>query len=354
MGLARVEEVPDMLWIENLEWIGGRNGFQLGRGARKNVSMRQVQSALGIRNPGVGTSQTSFNTAFLLLTDSAEDVPNFLLERIEGIRKTWVRHFLKVTGGRGSMNSELRTKEDTRRSAAPFITSAGITSAASYISGITPGGLVTIFGINLSIGLTGIASSDQTPWPTSLSGTEVSMDGVAVPITSLVKLNGQEQVTVQAPFVLDARPIVHVSVLTSAGVSDPVPVLVSRAHIGLFLIDGINGAILRGANSSVVGPANPVAKGEGIVIFATGLGATSNAPPAGVASPSNPLAETVLKPTVTIGGANAQVLFSGLSPGFVGLYQINAIVPEPISSGSLNLTVTMGASQSNVAKIQVN
>ena len=37
---------------------------------------------------------------------------------------------------------------------------------------------------------------------------------------------------------------------------------------------------------------------------------------------------------VTIGGVQAQVLFSGLAPGLVGAYQVDALVPAASSKGS--------------------
>lgn len=353
MGLAGADEVPDMQWIDGLEWIGGRNGFQLGRGRAKNISIQQIVEAMGPRTPRASTSQTSFNTAFMLLTDSAAEVPSRLLDRIDGIRQAWMRQFLRATGGRATMNAEIRAKEDLRPSAGPVIISAGVTNAASFRSGIAPGGLVTIFGTNLSVGLAGVTNADRTPWPTSLAGTQVLMDGIAVPIGSIVKVNEQEQVTVQVPFSLDGNTWLRVAVVTAAGSSDAISVPVGRAHVGIFLIDGVNGAILRGVDNRVVTPANPAMKGDAVVIFATGLGATVNAPPAGVPAPESPLAETLRKPIVMMGGTGALVLFSGLSPGFIGLYQINAVVPENVASGSIDVTVSIDDARSNAAKMQV-
>jgi uncharacterized protein (TIGR03437 family) len=56
--------------------------------------------------------------------------------------------------------------------------------------------------------------------------------------------------------------------------------------------------------------------------------------PTGAPAPSNPLSRTVNTPRVTIGGVEARVLFSGLTPGSAGLYQINAIVPSGITPGN--------------------
>jgi uncharacterized protein (TIGR03437 family) len=65
----------------------------------------------------------------------------------------------------------------------------------------------------------------------------------------------------------------------------------------------------------------------------------------GVEAPAsgNPLYQTVATTSVTIGGINAPVLFSGLAPGFVALSQVNVQVPENVPTGdavSVVLTVT--------------
>jgi uncharacterized protein (TIGR03437 family) len=52
-------------------------------------------------------------------------------------------------------------------------------------------------------------------------------------------------------------------------------------------------------------------------------------------------------------GLNAPVSFSGLAPGFIGLYQINAEVPAAVGTGSMDVTVAAGGVTSNVARMSV-
>jgi hypothetical protein len=53
---------------------------------------------------------------------------------------------------------------------------------------------------------------------------------------------------------------------------------------------------------------------------------TGQAPSAGTA---------VLTPAVTIGGVNATLQYAGVSAGYVGLYQLNAVVPSGVPRAPL-------------------
>jgi uncharacterized protein (TIGR03437 family) len=82
----------------------------------------------------------------------------------------------------------------------------------------------------------------------------------------------------------------------------------------------------------------PAKRGEGVAIYATGLGLVdavlNGTLTDGDPAPSNPPANTLTTPTVTFGSVAGQVLFSGLAPGFVGLNQINVKVPSNAPTGN--------------------
>jgi uncharacterized protein (TIGR03437 family) len=107
-----------------------------------------------------------------------------------------------------------------------------------------------------------------------------------------------------------------------------------------------------------VDASNPATAGTTtILIYCTGLGAVSaNQPATGAPASldSTKLASTTTVPTVTIGGVNASVSFSGLAPGYVGLYQVNALVPAGVAASSATtVTIKMGDVTSNIVTIAV-
>ena len=120
---------------------------------------------------------------------------------------------------------------------------------------------------------------------------------------------------------------------------------------GVFTQDGTEGSILH-LDYSPVTAANPAMTGETVQIFTTGLGAVINQPATGAAAPGGPnLAKTLVQPAVSMGGVTANVSFSGLAPGFVGLFQLNVAIPAGVPSGNADLIVAMNGISSKLAKI---
>ena len=94
--------------------------------------------------------------------------------------------------------------------------------------------------------------------------------------------------------------------------------------------------------------------GEYLVFYMSGLGATTTPVASGTASPASPLALPVTNPVLTLNGTNVPILFSGLTPGLVGLYQVNFQVPANAANGDLQLVVSQAGATSNVTILPVH
>jgi uncharacterized protein (TIGR03437 family) len=96
---------------------------------------------------------------------------------------------------------------------------------------------------------------------------------------------------------------------------------------------------------------NPATAGEIITIYCTGLGAVN--PPVATGAGPTAAAQTVIPVQVSIGGTPAEVFYAGVTPGFAGLYQINAQVPPGTASGAQPMVVTQNGLASNMVTVAI-
>ena len=113
--------------------------------------------------------------------------------------------------------------------------------------------------------------------------------------------------------------------------------------------------VTRADNGELITPTNPIHPNDTIVIWATGLGRTSPPIDSGMPAPSDPLPSAVIVPAVSLGGTALNVIYAGLVPGSVGLYQINATVPGKVPNGlEIPLVVNQGGSSTTLNMRVVN
>ncbi|MEP7362030.1 MAG: IPT/TIG domain-containing protein [Acidobacteriota bacterium] len=205
-----------------------------------------------------------------------------------------------------------------------------VVNSASYDARLAPGVLAFLYGSNFG----------------SSTSTTVTIAGKA----AAVIYASPTQFGVQIP--VDAVPGITTAQI---GSSAPFAITLGQYAPGLFSVDQSGKGIVIATNSGgAVSAANPAKPGEAISLFATGLGATSPVVATGVVTPATPLASTVAKPTVTIGGQAAAVSASVLSPGQVGVYQVNLNVPAGLADGSYPVVLTIGGSASNSLTLPVS
>jgi uncharacterized protein (TIGR03437 family) len=105
--------------------------------------------------------------------------------------------------------------------------------------------------------------------------------------------------------------------------------------------------------ASIITASNPARAGDVLELYGNGFGPVDNQPESGAPAPIAPLARTKAAPTVSIGGKPAEVSFSGLAPGFAGLYQLNVALPSGLASGSQTVTVSIGGQTSKESRVPV-
>lgn len=220
-----------------------------------------------------------------------------------------------------------------------------ITSAADFSDSIASGGLVSIFGSNLA---PAAASAGSTPLPTQLSNVCVTINGFRMPLlyASPGQINGQ------LPFDLSGQ--VQAVLHTPGGLSDIYYADVAPAAPTVFQIavagqTGKFPAIIRTRNNQLATLSNPLRPNETFTVFLTGLGEVGPVVEPGRAAPASPLSVTRFEPLVLVGDVEAKILFAGLAPGFVGVYQINALLPGYVPQGTqIPLTIGVGANSTTL------
>ncbi|MBI3680174.1 MAG: S8 family serine peptidase [Acidobacteria bacterium] len=227
----------------------------------------------------------------------------------------------------------------------PLIESNGVVNRASLRvgSGLAPGSYISILGR----GLSDVARTFSTSYlPVSLAGVSVSFDVPARRLSLPGRLYwvSENLVTVQIPWELQglnsAQMKVSIGDFSSALYDVP---LSDYSPAAFEYIEEGSGRLLvhaRDEASQLVGTTNPARRGRTIQISANGLGPVENQPPTGEPSPVA-LARTKVEPQLTIGSRPAQVLSSGLAPQAIGLYRIEAVVPQDAPTGLQPLAITV-------------
>jgi uncharacterized protein (TIGR03437 family) len=215
-----------------------------------------------------------------------------------------------------------------------------IVNAADLTGAVAPGSLISVFGRDLSV--TNI-STREMPLPTALGESCLTVNGVAVPMLFV----SPTQINAQLPFQTDGN--VTLVLRTPGGISDNFNMTILPAAPSVFR-NGVAGqdtglpAVVRATNNQLVTLANPVHRGDALVIYLTGMGRTSPTVEAGLPAPADPPVAVVVEPRVTLSDVGLPISFAGLSPGQVGVYQINVRVPDWVPTGLAQLlTITQGS-----------
>jgi uncharacterized protein (TIGR03437 family) len=232
----------------------------------------------------------------------------------------------------------------------PQISPGGIVNAASYKSPLARCGIATVFGTNLA---DTPAWAALLPLTTMLGGAQVVVNGVAAPLFYVSPLQINFQVPCEAPL----NGAVGVYVTNGGGMSSAQSATIAPYAPGVFTYARTATAVdpvIVHVDNSLVTPDKPANPGEILTVYATGVGNLNHVPVTGAASPLSPLSQAVDLPSVTVGSATASVSFAGLTPGSVGLVQINIQLPSTYPAGSsLPLVVSFAGTAAPAVNLAV-
>jgi len=224
----------------------------------------------------------------------------------------------------------------------------GVVNGASFVKGqaIAPGALISIFGSNLA---STPALADTIPLSTTLSGVTVQFVTGSKSVDAPLDYVGQGQINAVVPWDLTpGSTSVSVTVTNKGKASNAMTVPMQSFSPGIFAVGNL--AAVQNTDGSLAQPAgsiqgrttHPAKIGSTIIIYATGLGPVDLTIPDGAIPPPGTLANTIHHASVFFGGHNAEIQFSGLSPQFVGVYQLNVIVPDIVPGDSVPLQLVLG------------
>ncbi len=202
----------------------------------------------------------------------------------------------------------------------PQLSQGGAVNAATFSAAVlAPGSLISIFGQRLA-GTTAQASS--LPLPTELNGVSFRINGIAAPLLFV----SPGQVNLQVPWEVTAGSATITATVSGIS-SNSITANIGPYSPGVFVV-------VHHADAALVTAERPAVGGEFLVVYANGLGPVTGGVRTGQAAPPDPLATTLETPVVTVGDTPAEVVFSGLTPGLVGLYQINVRLAASIPAGT--------------------
>jgi len=232
--------------------------------------------------------------------------------------------------------------------APPAFTTA--VNGASFQASLAPETWASIIGGGLAVTGRSWATTDFTgaTMPTSINGVTVTVNGALAPIAYV----GPSQINFLVPANATTGSA-QVQVTNNEQISAVANVTLNATAPAFFWLTGnkyiaathATGA-LSGPTTLIAGLTTPVTAGETIVLYGTGFGATTTAPPNN-ATFVTPLPLAAL-PSLTIGGAPANVVYGALiSPG---VYQLNVVVPVTLSSGDNAVVATTASGQQSQDK----
>jgi uncharacterized protein (TIGR03437 family) len=339
------------------------NMAQLAKmGLSARISELDARLLLPATSTGLATQATIYSTTVQACLNSPNCVSITQWGADDGT--SWIPGYFPGYGSATMFDANFQPKPaytstmNTLRTAAlnvttaPTLTTAAVANAASYANkGVAPGEIVTLFPSNAgpsTLTLNGLNAAGNVL--TEIGNTSVLFDGIPAPMVYAVK--GQVSCVVPYEVAGETSTLIQVEYNGIQSVAVSVPVLPAVPGILTANSQGTGQAVALNKDGTLNSPSNPAARGDYVVLYATGEGQRS---PAGVTGQPAPAYDAPALPaSMTIGGVPATLLYAASAPGFVGLMQINVTIPQSVSpGGAVPVILTIGTAASPVVTIAV-
>jgi len=318
----------------------------VGQGIPDGIISFKLVDAYGVPVAGAPVSWTARGGGTLVFADRATDANGIAAAEPVLGSQPGNYSFIAVAGGmRGTFSGTAWLQ--------PNIAANGIANAASFDAAnpVAPGSYISIFGSGLS-DTTDYATAATLPLAIDYVTVSFDVPSAGISVPGHLTYVSPTQINVQAPWELQGQSSAQVKVTIDYSNGNVVSLPLSDYAPAFFEVSsGVVAAL--DTNYRVIGSGNPAVRGQMVQLFANGLGPVTNQPASGDPAPASPLAQTTSTPIVTIGGQPASVSFSGLAPGFAGLYQINVTVPSGLSPGTYPISVSIGGRTSKPSGVTV-
>ncbi len=309
----------------------------------------------------LNTNSTQFFPPFLANKEYTEDIPghpvlapNSLLYKSGQVTVTLASyHFSTPTLFNKDRVSPFEAKANNTADyvgqftlevvAPPEVAAGGVVNAASITPKIAPGSLFSIFGSSLA---SGTMAADGATWPTTLGGVSVTVGGKPAPIYFI----SPGQINAQVPYEVAEAAKVPVVVRVN-GVAAQGETTVIAAAPGVFQF-GEKRAVVQNQDYTVNTAENGADPGTIVTVYATGSGRLDNPVPNGQPASADPLSRPHGLVAATINGMPAEIVFCGMTPGSIGLMQVNLRIPN-LGAGTYPLVISINGEKSNAALITV-